>query len=79
MFMSCHRSAPTVPPVFTNGAWNPDALTTANVYATALLSKDVYYKHTVNETGRPHAKRDFALFSRLFCLSMTRLGADACE
>lgn len=39
-------TAPPVPPVFTNGAWDPsDPRARLNPYVTALLARDIYYKH----------------------------------
>ncbi|KXZ54217.1 hypothetical protein GPECTOR_5g309 [Gonium pectorale] len=75
-------SANGVPAVFGNGAWQPAAPGPLNAYVAAVLSKDVYYKHTVDPRDGPHgplARRNFTLFAAVFCESMRRLGADDCE
>ncbi|KAG2437297.1 hypothetical protein HXX76_005955 [Chlamydomonas incerta] len=70
-----------VPAVFTNGAWDGTSpAAPLNAYIAALLSKDVYFKHTVDPQAKPPIpRRNFTAFATLFCRSMKRLGADDCE
>ncbi|GIL91284.1 hypothetical protein Vretimale_9992 [Volvox reticuliferus] len=68
-----------VPAVFRNGAWNPEHSTNLNAYVSAMLSKDVYFKHVIDPRDGRAARRNFTLFAQLFCRAMVRLGADDCE
>ncbi|GLI62401.1 hypothetical protein VaNZ11_005019 [Volvox africanus] len=68
-----------VPAVFRNGAWTPDHSTNLNAYVSAILSKDVYFKHIIDPRDGRSARRNFTLFAQLFCRAMVRLGADDCE